>query len=129
MLPDLETTDRHSLPSAAPSPSTPVCAVQSDLMTLTFDQAYVVGQELGIAVGDEMYLYQVQPDDVEAELARTQANVARGVLAALVNGGFRGFSPSGVTLSGNSLTLISPRVLSQPPAPAAGLWAACLWSN
>lgn len=110
-----------------------IAAQNAGALTLSFEGHYRVGQEVGVAIDDEVYLYRVAPADIGEDEATTQAHVARGVLTALVNGGFQSFPRDRATLVGNSLTLmpgIGGSVSHDGVLPRADVaWARSLWSN
>ena len=53
-----------------------------ELLRLVFDKTYQCGQEIGVAFGDEFFLYEVTASDVGGDPSQTQANVALTVLRA-----------------------------------------------
>ncbi|MBN9407854.1 MAG: hypothetical protein J0H69_01780 [Burkholderiales bacterium] len=115
-----------------PSPEASVFRVathnrHAGVVTLHFDGFYQVGQELLIMVGDEGFIYRVTEADVHADVTITRANVARGMLAALVNGGFTGFPCDQPTLFGNQLSLLPVQTADTPMID--GICARNLWCN
>ena len=106
--------------------------VQADVrvpVTLCFLGDYQAGQEVGVEVEDEVYLYTVSVRDVGVDAQETRANVARGVLIALINGGFNAFPAGMPVLAANTLTLMASPAARAHLRHTDPLLARNLWCN